>query len=141
MGELDDRPGERLPSIIGFGSGQHQQIPLGEPDTPHDQLRPGQLGQSPIDDLQGRPTSAIVEQRVRIERRDIGRVIEQVFQRGRRGAPGVDPAVEGGHERGRDEIAGITRTARPGQRVEAHARKSTRASLGAPPAGTEPAFS
>ena len=141
VGELDDGRGERLPSIVGFGPGQHEQIAFGEADSPDHELRPGQLGQSPIDDLEGRPSSPIVEQRIRIERGDIDRVVQQVFQRSRRGAPGVHPAVEGGHERGCDQVARITRTARPGKRVKAHARKSTRAYLQDPFRATAPAFS
>jgi hypothetical protein len=121
MGQLHDRRRERLPSIIGFGSGQHEQVALGEPDTPNHQLGPGQLGEAAVDDLEGRPPRAVVEQRVRIERRNIDRLVEQVLQGGRRRASGVDPAVECGDERRCAKGPGIAGAARPGQRVQRHA--------------------
>ena len=65
---------------------------------------------------------AVVEERVGIEGGDIDRVVEQLFEGGGRGAAGIDPAVEGGDERWCDQVSGIARTARSGQRVEAHRR-------------------
>ena len=124
--QLDDGSGERLPSIVRLRAGQDEQVPLRKRDTPDDELRPGQLGKSAVDDLQSRAPGAVVEQGIRVERRNVDCVIEEPFE-GRRGrAAGVHPAVERSHERRGDEVAGVARAARPCQRIEAHARKSTR---------------
>jgi hypothetical protein len=113
--DIEHVVGERMPSVVGLGAREHQEVALAESHATDDELRPGQLSEPPIDDLQRGPACAVVEQRIGVERRDIDRLIEQLFERRRRCATGIDPAVERGDQDRRDQVAGIARTARSGQ--------------------------
>ena len=74
--ELDAIGREGLPAIVGLGTGQDEQITLAEPNATDHELGPGQLGEPTVDDLQRRAPRPIVEERVRIECRDVDRVVE-----------------------------------------------------------------
>ncbi|HTH04692.1 MAG TPA: hypothetical protein VL916_02435, partial [Ilumatobacteraceae bacterium] len=107
-------PGDPPPTLMDYLHADTLLV-IDESHATDDELRPRQLSEPPIDDLQRGPACAVVEQRIGVERRDIDRLIEQLFERRRRCATGIDPAVERGDQDRREQVAGIARTARSGQ--------------------------
>jgi hypothetical protein len=123
MRELDDRCAERLPAIVGFRTGKDQQVALARHRAADDQLRPGQLGEASVDDLERRPPGAVVEELVGLEGRDDRGVVHELREGRGRGVPRVHPPVEGPDERRRDQVTRVPGAARCGQSVQTHRRR------------------
>src|SRR6185503_6233417 len=87
---------------------------LVEGRAPQHELVPGQGREPPIDDLERWPPSAVVEEEIRVERRDDLAVVGQDVERGGGGGARIDPAVEGGEQDRVDQLAAVY------QLVQAH---------------------
>ena len=124
--QVDDRPDELAPAVVGFGADEDQQVVVAHPRPAEDELGPGQLGQATVHDLERRPAGAIVEHLVRIERRDDRGFADELLERRRGGRPGVDPSVERRDQRRGDEVARVVEV------VDAHARRIGRDAGGQP---------
>ena len=125
--ELDCGVGKRAPAVVGLGPGQDEDVAPADASMPDDELGPLELGRPAVDDLERGAAGAVVEQVVRVERHHRLAALGQVAGGEGRGRAGVDPAVEGCHERRRVERGPVVEAAR-----EAVDRHGSRIGQGSP---------
>ena len=106
-GELDDGVGELPPAVVGLRAGQDEQVALTDPRGSQEELRPDDLGQPAVHDVERGPARPVVEEAVRLEPGDHPGVGRERAERGRRGRARIDPAIEGGDETRGDRVARI----------------------------------
>jgi hypothetical protein len=104
--EVDDRGREGLPPKVGLGATHDEEVTAREAAVPDDESGPRQIGHPAVDDLERGPPRPVVEQLVAVELGDDRRLAGELLERGGGGVAGVDPAVERGDERRRDDVVG-----------------------------------
>jgi hypothetical protein len=105
--ELDEIGGERPPPIIRLVTGEQQQVaPLDRHGAEHE-LGPRELRQPAVHDVERRPAGSIVVELVVVPRGDDAGARRELGHGRRRRRARVDPSVERGDERRRDEVRGL----------------------------------
>ena len=105
--EFDDRPGERAPAVVRLRAREDEEVVVVEADGADRELGPPEFVEAAVDDAEGRPPRAVVEQCIRVERGDDPTVRSDVAECSSRRRTGIDPPVERPYETWGDEIAGV----------------------------------
>ena len=106
---------ELAPAVVGLGARQDEDVAVADPPGHDVEVRPLQLGEVAVLDAQRGPASAVVEQRVAVDRRDAGAALCEERGRARGSRARVDPRVERDDHQWLDELLMVE------DAVEAHA--------------------
>ena len=71
------------PAVVGLRADEHEEVAVADAGPADHELGPGQLGEPAVDDLERRAAGAVVEERVRVERRDDRRLAGDLLERRR----------------------------------------------------------
>ena len=106
-GGFAHRARETRPAVVRLGSDEDEEVASSGADEPDPELRPVELGQAAVDDVERRSSSTVVEDAVGVEGdHDLTAGRDQGRSRGC-GAARVDPAIERDDQRWRRERPGV----------------------------------
>ena len=123
--DVEHRGPKLAPAEVRLGTHEHEEVPPTRTRAEHLEVRPGDVREGPVEDIEHGPARPVVDQRVAVEGDDRLAVTGELVRAGGGGSSGIDPPVERGDHHGGDQAVH-----RPGYSVEGHGASIVGRSVG-----------